>query len=41
MALLAIKQLYANGYFDEYLFPKIGQWLIKKNKQQAVGVSQK
>ena len=30
VALLALKKLHTNGYFDDFLFPKIGSWANPK-----------
>jgi hypothetical protein len=30
IALLALKKLYENGWLDDYLFPKIGSYIIQK-----------
>lgn len=39
VALLALKKLYENNYLDEYLFPKIGSWLVKKQQQNSISMS--
>lgn len=29
-AMLALKKIKNYGYLDDYLFPKIGQWIVEK-----------